>query len=893
MKAIGRIPLVLVLGGLWLSTAAAQEPVTLFDFTQGTHGWVAAHAVANLHATAEGLEFDCTGEDPYLHSGPVANLPLGSRVLLTIRMRSDADAVGEVFYGRGFTAQNSARFTVQDDGQWHEYEVLLPAQEAGSRLRIDPASGEGRVAIAWIKAISLRPLDAGQLARPQALDLGEAPPRVAAGDLVLMHSRQWDGFRVQVAGQELAQTHSRSQLGVVLQGKPVYLELADAACQLSPQADGTLQVTARLRDADAANWELRRRFVPRGDGAIAIETAVTVDQPRQVFHLPMLTLFAGLGTFGEAKTQAVLPGVEYLENEPSSSEADVRGERAKRQIVASHKLCFPLMSVVANERYVGLIWNRNDQPAAVFDSPDRIFSSGSHLLGLWFPGVGERRLENERAAFRPFAIEANTPVTFTATLIGGRGETVQPAVEHYVTLSGGLPPVPEYEGGFAGAVQLLAHGWLDSDLHQDGTWRHAVWGSRFPAAPAADAPGYMLWLAEHTDDQPLAQRLRAAAEHGLQRLEPAGNWEARCSHVARPFAPLLFGEIEPYAARRLAAARQVLATFDEQGLVHYRPQRDKPDYASTHWEDHANGLSAVRLEPVLEAAAFTGDAALIEAALAVLDKQLEVYRDTVPRGAQTWEMPLHTPDILASGRILACCNLAYQLTGEQKYLEAARYWAWTGVPLVYLDRPTDGPVGLYATTAVLGATNWVAPYWIGLPVQWCGLVYRSSLQELAALDPERGDFWAQLAVGITRSGLQMTFPLEDQERQGLLPDFFHLQAQRSDGPAISPGTVQANLPEAYGKTPIYAVRRLPASDVLLHVPGGIGPVEQVGQQLRVPVDGWYSKPYWLRLVRVPAPPPHVELQGGKVLSTQYNDAQQTLNVLVQGDGTLLLSPLAP
>ncbi|MDZ7615839.1 MAG: hypothetical protein U1E05_02480 [Patescibacteria group bacterium] len=274
-----------------------------------------------------------------------------------------------------------------------------------------------------------------------------------------------------------------------------------------------------------------------------------------------------------------------------------------------------------------------------------------------------------------------------------------------------------------------------------------------------------------------------------------------------------------------------------------------------------------------------------------MDKQLAVYRGTVPRGAQTWEMPLHTPDILASARVLACCNLAYQLTGDRKYVDAGRQWAWTGVSMVYLDRPTDGAVGLYATTAVLGATNWVAPYWIGLPVQWCGLVYRSSVQDLARLDPDEGAFWGHLAAGITRSGLQQTFSLGDSQRQGLLPDFYHLLEQLPDGPAISPGTVQANLAEAYGQTPIYTLHRVSAEGMLLHVPGGIGRVEQVGPMVRIAMDGWSSRPYWLRLVRVPAVPPRVELEGGKVLETDYNADRKTLNVLVEGKGPMVLSLL--
>ena len=57
--------------------------------------------------------------------------------------------------------------------------------------------------------------------------------------------------------------------------------------------------------------------------------------------------------------------------------------------------------------------------------------------------------------------------------------------------------------------------------------------------------------------------------------------------------------------------------------------------------------------------------------------------------------------------------LGYELTGEPELLDAARYWAWTGVPFVYLVNPTGakepGAVGPFATIPVLGATNWVAP----------------------------------------------------------------------------------------------------------------------------------------------------------------------------------------
>ena len=98
-------------------------------------------------------------------------------------------------------------------------------------------------------------------------------------------------------------------------------------------------------------------------------------------------------------------------------------------------------------------------------------------------------------AHTPFVLKANQPLQIRATIIGGSGATIVPAVQKYVELRG-LPKVPEFEGGFDAAVTLLAHGWLDSAINEGGLFRHAVWGESFKAGPAADAIMYMDWLAE-------------------------------------------------------------------------------------------------------------------------------------------------------------------------------------------------------------------------------------------------------------------------------------------------------------------------------------------------------------------------------------------------------------
>jgi len=888
MWALGLLASVLVVAAHSGATEIDKGTIRLFDFRDGgTHGWFGNHRVQDLRGSQEGLTFQCVGHDPWIESQVVESLPVGVRTRLTLCMRSDGDSSGEVFYGPSFSAENSAQFRVVPDGAWHEYTMMLTPMPGNSRLRIDPAANEGRITIAWIDMMPLIPLLDVTFEAPNYPRISATAPSIQEGPVRIRHGERWDSFAIDVDGEEMAVSAPQSWIGYVADRESRQLDLSDDVCEIS-ENDG-MTVTRTIQDPDGAKWTLTRRFLVRpGRKAIDIMTTLVIDRDRDIYHLPWVTLFPGLETYGERKTQAILPGVEYLNNEPSSSEADFKGEQAIRRIVDDYKLCIPMMALQHLDRYVGIVWTRADHPAPVFDSPDRIFKSEAHLMGLWYPGVGKERLENELQVYDTFRIPAREQQTFQYTIIAGAGNSIVPAVQHYLTLVQGLPDLPKYEGDFQDAVDLLAAGWLDSDAHEDGHWRHAIWPG-FGPQPASDAAAYMLWLASKTDRASLAGRLRQASARGLERISPDDPYMSRVSHVARPVMPLLLGRVEEHMEGSLRSGRDNLARFDEEGIQRYVRQPNKPDYSETHYADHANGLSACSLENILQAAVFTGDEELIREGLALLDRQTELYANTVPRGAQTWEMPLHTPDILASGRLVRCYVLAYQLTLDPKYLEEARYWAWTGVPLVYLDPPTAGPVGLYATIAVLGATNWVAPHWIGLPVQWCGLVYRSAVQDLAAVDPEDGPFWTKLAHGITLSGLQQTFPLEDKSRQGTLPDFFYLKEQVSDGPAIIPGTVQANLAEVYGQTPLYQMRRADGSAILIHAPGRIESCVHRGNDLIVSVEGWPEEPYRIHLVRLPGKPEQVAWNGTEPLETAYYVERKALTVLVSGSGELVVT----
>ncbi len=845
-----------------LPLTAAGKVIVEWDFTKGTHGWAPNARVEPLRSTTEGLIVKATGLDPWIE-GPAVDYPTVELVRVTVRMKSTADRGAEIFYGRSFKAGDEVHFTVQNDGQWHDYPVLIRAKLGPkTRLRLDPCHDAGELVVASIKVEALEKIEPPTLDKPSLPTGGTPQAVIRSGNLTFEHyGKRWGNFSVKVDGKEMAIGYDSQLIGLVNGNTVEWLNLKNATVTVRQlrKAPPAVIIKATLGDTRGAKWDVARSVIPGQDygpgSTLIVNTVVSVSRDTDVVSLPGLTLFSDVGTFGERKNQAVFAGLEYLCDEPSSSDADIAKPNHIRRTPDGVKITFPFMAIQHEDRYIGLIWDRSDRVAATFDSPDRIYNSGGHVMALSSPGIGNLRFENDLVAHSPFKLKANQPADVSAMIIASKGKTIIPAVKQYVDIRG-LPELPQYKGGFEAAVNLLAHGWLDSAINEDSRFRHAVWGTSFGARPAADAAVYMDWLADHTNDTNLQKRLTAERDKALSRLPPQQPFSSGVSHVRPPNAPLVFGRVNEYVQARRQQALGQLSRFDAKGLLHYRI--GKQDYSRTHFAKHANGYAANTVASILEAATLSGDKELAKQAVELLDKQTAAYAGAVPRGAQTWEIPLHTPDILASAYMIKSYVLGYLLTDRQDLLQEAKYWAWTGVPFLYLDNPTDGEVGPYATIAVLGATNWRAPVWFGKPVQWCGLVYCSALHDLAAHDPEGP--WEKIAKGITAAGLQMTWPTTDSQRQGLLPDFFFLVEQAMDGPAINPGTVGAHLPELYDAGTMYDLKKLPKRRWLIHAPCTISDIRENAKEATLAVDGWGKKTFYVLISRITNKPAQISVR---------------------------------
>ena len=93
-----------------------------------------------------------------------------------------------------------------------------------------------------------------------------------------------------------------------------------------------------------------------------------------------------------------------------------------------------------------------------------------------------------------------------------------------------------------------------------------------------------------------------------------------------------------------------------------------------------------------------------------------------------------------------------------------------------------------------------------------------------------------------------------------MPDFFDLRGQVGAGPAINPGTVQAHLPELYGKGTIYDVKKLRNRGWFIHAPCGLSNIRESRDSVTFVADGWGDRPYYVLISGIEEEPGEVSIR---------------------------------
>lgn len=828
---------------------AAQEttqgpvPIRNFNFLDDeeiTH-WTPAHDVGPLSGTTRGMRMEITGTDPFI-IGPPRDYPPKTPLVVKLRVHSDAAGWGQLFYfTQHATEKNSVRFPIAR-GLNQEVVVYLPPLGNNYRLRFDPPENAPQFFLESMEFERRR-----QIAAPT----WEPPIRPAAVDeslsiaseqltLAATTAHDADDWVLQFRGRTIAQHHNQLKFGyqpTSSRESAVWFSRNQKPNTRWRKVGEALESVVTVIDPDGGTWTVTRQFTPAGENAIDVQMSLALNRPRDILFAPLLMLLSPEPSPAPGKRQSLLAGVEYLDAEPSSSQADLEGPAAVRRVPTADKLTFPLMAFQRDDYVVSVMWQPSADVAAWFDTPDRVLGSAGDVLGLVTPGATRGyRIDGEWLPVRPRTVEPGKALTARATIRVGPGRSVVPAVQYYVKQHG-WPELPAAIARQTYARQAAA-GWLETGLYEDGLFRHAM-GNGFPLQPAADAVWMTRWLHQEVTDKQLRDLLRQAAERGLARVAPGSEYQAAIGHLLPPVIGLVSDRTTATIEQARQAARATLGRFDADQIARYHPPAQGLDLSRTQPSREANGLEAQVVASLLQAALYSGDRELITTAVERLRK-LDRHDHSVPRGAQTWEVPLHTPDILAAAHLVHAYTLGYEWTGEAAMLERAIEWAWTGVPFVYLNAPYSGEVGNYATISVLGATHWEAPVWIGLPVQWCGLVYADRTSRLARHDPQGP--WEKLSAGITRSAMQQCYPL-DHPRRGLLPDSFQLELQLRNAADINPGTLQPLAMRHFLGVPVHDMRVARRSGLIVHAAGLIRELTEPGdREVSMLVRGWSVEP---------------------------------------------------
>jgi hypothetical protein len=735
------------------------ERLLEWTFKESSAGWSALHD-CTVAAEDGVLRLQSSGDDPYLASPPIE---FEGPLTVNLRLRCATGGAGQFFWmtsrAPDAAEARSQHFKLIHDGQWHDYSVPLAAEGTVIRLRLDPGEAPGRIDVERMELVrqTLHPLEAlsvrvhGHAAELMLTNHGVKPIKLRAGG----GSYEMPGHATQVITLNTpgAAPFEARELVVESGGLPPIkrevffadaalsadwqtLKSAGLALQVAPDGSGArIELEGKLagflaplviRDGALPKLALDRRGGALHFNGSGIRLDVLVRgseisvgiQSSEPCEGPVLRALGPL-------EQGLFAGVEYLaKGERSSSTLDIETEEHIRFAPDPMKVTMPLMAFVTDRASTAMTWqDLSLQP---------VFATPNFLDGA----------EGHRAALRG--------QTIAATIRVRPPEPIEEAILWAVTKRG-LPPLPQAPRAAQAQLDLCLKALNGPPLKTDAGWGHCAepsWGRQ----PYADHASTIWRLSGQVPELP--------------RLVAGG------SHIRNEAAYFLTGRAKEWLQMRAASVQGIISEQQPDGSFRYRGK-----YQRGHFEDTASGYCAPRAVELLECARLTGNQAGLRAGLKALEFMGD-FRD--PRGAQTWECPLHTPDILACAYLVHAYLLGYELTGKPEYLERARAWAITGLPFVY--QWSCRPTMAYATIAVYGATEWRAPNWMGLPVQWCGYDYAYSLALLAPHDHSLD--WKQAATGILLAAEQMQYP--DGQYAGCVPDSFNLAEQHRNGPAINP-----------------------------------------------------------------------------------------------------------
>ena len=525
-----------------------------------------------------------------------------------------------------------------------------------------------------------------------------------------------------------------------------------------------LELWGNIMDVDGVLWAASYRFDLDSESShINVNFSVQTSGERKLIRLSGPRILAGEGSFGADRDNGLFCGLEYLLPGEYSSGTDFADPPINIRVVPHPlKVTVPLMVVEKDGGSIALSWDpvekwdgTNQAISAKYLSPNWVQNQSNHIMTLFIPTIPDWVEENQDQAHTPYDMQG--PITFSLRILARSNTSIIGTLQWWLEVNG-VPEPPEKPRSYGETIDLC------TKCYKDVCW---VPGSKGWKHTHLDDPKWIFWdpmvavaLWHHsvlTDNSTLRDEIRNQV---LEAFEATGGWGADMDLA------LHLGEIDKALTSGYNRAMGLVDSQREDGSWGFAPAQGKERLGEAG--DTSSGWVASKARFLLKFGRITGDGEAIDAGLKAIE-----YLDTQerPEGAQTWELQLHVPDVLASSYIMECYLEAYRITGNPEHLEKAKYWALTGLPFIYMWNPPDRPIMRYGSIPVFGATGYSHP-WFGNIVQWNGLDYAYRLYDLSRYDDSLP--WRTFSEGITICGMQMQrYPGGPYEEMlGMYPDAY-------------------------------------------------------------------------------------------------------------------------
>ncbi|MFH1732473.1 MAG: hypothetical protein ABIF82_12600 [Planctomycetota bacterium] len=605
----------------------------------------------------------------------------------------------------------------------------------------------------------------------------------------LLHGRKGDRFQLAATADPVAEISYRTGDGSTLTER-----ITAASYEMDRRgSDCILRLESEFHDTDGVRWSFSAEFyVPDQGPRVTVTGRLSANRPRHLvaFRCPFLRIDDDPKR--SKRKAAIFPGLDWVVGDEQSSSAETAPSPFhRRHVPHPYKITVPAMAVAQDGLVTGITWDplqvwdgervasaAHRYPTAVFESPNFTEGTPSHLMGLFLPSVPKFVDEGSLAAARPYQMTPGREISLECNLFVHDSSDVVDAVREHLNLSGLIPPPPKPRD-YKESLELD----LETYLNRAWSAKQAGWAHSSSSEEKwtfySEFVALALWRASlFAKDAKLKTRMRECVESAINAHGGVGG------------LPLAYFRGGFDTELELAKGQLDKLERVQQADGGWAAEKDP---AGRKREKSLAGLTAQHAAKLLRSALLTGDRGHLDAGIRAIRFLDGVDR---PCGLRVWDVHENAPDLLAVAHLIAACLDEHLLTGNPARLERAIYWAWAGLPFVFLWHAHDRDIMRYATVPFFAVTRMDKKPWFGVAAQWNGLSYARELFHVARHD--RSMRWHRVARAITLCAMQLQ--KDEGNQKGFYSDAYNLVDGRDYYPlGLNPQLITRNVLHLLGE----------------------------------------------------------------------------------------------